>query len=288
MLRSMTGYGRKENSTDSGTLIWEIRAVNHRYLELGFRMPEECRAIEPRARELLVKQLKRGKVDAALKFSNTSTSGSSIVINDLLAEQIIEAATAVSAKLDKPAAIDPLKILSWPGVTGAPVVDAETLHKDALSLLGAALDDFIESREREGEKTQAMIEERVDSIERLVGEARTLRPAIVARLQDKMRARLEALELDIDSGRLEQELAMMAQKLDVDEELDRLGAHVAEIRDIFKRKEPVGRRLDFLIQEFNREANTLGSKAADSDTTGISVELKVLIEQIREQVQNIE
>jgi len=288
MLRSMTGYGRKDCETSTGILSWELRSVNHRYLELGFRLPEDLRAIEPLAREKVSKHLKRGKIDVALKLSSGTSSSREFVVNDALVAQLVESTQAIAEKLDKPGSIDPLRILSWPGVTATPIPDTEALHKEALASLDDALTDFIASREREGAKTQAMIAERVDGIEKLVAEARVIRPAVVERLQEKLKAKLATLDLVVDAGRLEQELALMAQKLDIDEELDRLDAHVSEIREIFQRQEPVGRRLDFLIQEFNREANTLGSKASDSDTSGISVELKVLIEQIREQVQNIE
>ena len=288
MLRSMTGYGRKESETSAGTLVWEIRAVNHRYLELSFRLPEEFRAIEPAARELLSKQLKRGKIEASLKLSSGGAAPRGFEINEALVQQVVDALEQVSSKLVSSAGVDPMRVLSWPGVTSALSLDNEALHRDALESLAGALQDFVGSREREGQKTQQMISERVDQIEILVRKARDIRPAVVTRLQEKLRAKLDAMEFDLDSGRLEQELAMMAQKLDIDEELDRLDAHVSEIRTIFERQDPVGRRLDFLIQEFNREANTLGAKAADVDSTGISVELKVLIEQIREQVQNIE
>lgn len=287
-MRSMTAYGRTESILSSGVLSCEIRSVNHRYLELGLRLPEELRALEPRLREAVSRRLKRGKVDVAMRYQSAASDQQGLTLDHELARQVLEAANSLSGMGAQLSAVDPLKVLNWPGVVSTPAIDVDALRADALEVLSSALDDFVAAREREGEKTRAMLVERVDAIESIVTSVREIRPAVKARLKDKLLSRLSELDLPVDQSRLEQELVFAAQKLDVDEELDRLGAHVSEIRSIFKRREPVGRRLDFLIQEFNREANTLGSKSADSDTTGFSVELKVLIEQMREQVQNIE
>jgi len=264
MLRSMTAYGRHELESGSGTLVWEIRSVNHRYLELGFRLPERLRSIEPKARELLGKRLKRGKVEAILRFTPSSTEEVELSVNRPLADALASEASRLAAGLD------------------------ETLQASALDALQKSLEDYLDARGREGSKIETMLRERCDAIESIVVQLRKIRPAVIEKQQVKLRQRMEELAIDADAGRLEMELVLQAQKLDIDEELDRLDAHLGELRAILERKEPVGRRLDFLIQEFNREANTVGSKAADSDSTNCTVELKVLIEQMREQVQNIE
>lgn len=288
MLRSMTAYGRKGSETELGQMTWEMRSVNHRYLELSLKLPDELRTIEPAVREKISARLKRGKVDVFLKYQPPSSVEAGLSIDEKLALDVLKAAEQLKLNSNECGAIDPLRVLSWPGVATPPSRDNKQLETQALALLDDTLEDYIEAREREGEKTQVMLASRCDEIEKIVMAVRELRPAVVERLNNKLLAKLEQLDVEVEAGRLEQELVFAAQKLDVDEELDRLGAHVSEMRKIFERNEPVGRRLDFLIQEFNREANTLGSKSADSDTTGFSVELKVLIEQMREQVQNLE
>lgn len=288
MLRSMTAYGRKSAQNEFGEMTWEMRSVNHRYLELSFKLPDEFRTLEPLAREKISALLKRGKVDVFMRLQAPADLDGGINIDDKLALDVLKAAERLKQASSHCGDIDPLRILAWPGVVAKMPRDAKQLEVHAMRLLEETLDDYIGAREREGEKTRVMLIERCDQIETIVADVRKLRPAVVARLNEKLRAKLDQLNLDLDPGRLEQELVFAAQKLDVDEELDRLDAHIDEMRKIFKRNEPVGRRLDFLIQEFNREANTLGAKSADSDTTGFSVELKVLIEQMREQVQNLE
>jgi len=187
---------------------------------------------------------------------------------------------------DNPAAA--IEVLRWPGVVGKVKADSEPLQKQALQLLDTTIDDFVDTRAREGNKISAMLEARCHAIEKIVSQVKTLRPQTNARQRDKLIARIDALKVEHDTSRLEQELVYVAQRLDVEEELDRLDAHVTELRDVLTRREPVGRRLDFLVQEFNREANTLGSKSADAETTALAVDLKVLIEQMREQIQNLE
>jgi len=294
MLRSMTAYGRHELESGSGTLVWEIRSVNHRYLELGFRLPERLRSIEPKARELLGKRLKRGKVEAILRFTPSSTEEVELSVNRPLADALASEASRLAAGIGDAAGasvsanVDTLRILSWPGVVAEKQGLDETLQASALDALQKSLEDYLDARGREGSKIETMLRERCDAIESIVVQLRKIRPAVIEKQQVKLRQRMEELAIDADAGRLEMELVLQAQKLDIDEELDRLDAHLGELRAILERKEPVGRRLDFLIQEFNREANTVGSKAADSDSTNCTVELKVLIEQMREQVQNIE
>jgi len=288
MMRSMTAYGRKEATLGSGLMTCEMRAVNHRYLELGVRLADEVRSIEPDLRALIARRLKRGKVDLSLRYQPQESTADGLQIDATLARQVVDAAAALSSISSNLAPIDALKVLAWPGVVAKPEADLDVLRREATALVQATLDDFLAAREREGEKTRVMLAERVDDIEKIVASVKSIRPSVNARLKDKLLKRLAELDVTVDQSRLEQELVFAAQKLDVDEELDRLGAHIAEMRDIFKRTEPVGRRLDFLIQEFNREANTLAAKSADTATTGFSVELKVLIEQMREQAQNIE
>ena len=288
MLRSMTAYGRHDATTAMGTFSWELRAVNHRYLEFAFKLPERLRPIEPAAREQLNRQLKRGKVDVLLRFIPAEAHAAELTVNQSLVAQLLEASAALRTASADVAPVDPLRLLSWPGVTGRVEADDTELHASALASLQTALDDFVGAREREGVKTRDMLLERCNAVRAIVAQVREQRPRVIQRQQEKLRAKLADLDVTVDPGRVEQELVFAAQKLDIDEELDRLDAHVGEMHAIFERKEPVGRRLDFLMQEFNREANTLGSKAADADTTGFSVELKVLIEQMREQVQNVE
>lgn len=288
MLRSMTGYGRKEATVQGVSLALEMRSVNHRYLELGLRLPEELRAIEAQVRAAVSASVKRGKVDLALKIQTDATKLDEVSINQGLAARLMAAATTIAELSPKAGTIDPMSIMQWPGVVGLPKIDSDVLQKEVLSMVDEVLVDFVASREREGLKTLNMLSERVDTMEEIVQKVRLSRPDVISRLTEKVKKRISELDVQVDHGRLEQELVYASQKLDVDEELDRLDAHISETRQIFERAEPTGRRLDFLMQEFNREANTLSSKSADGDTTSFSVDLKVLIEQMREQVQNIE
>ena len=289
MLKSMTAYGRKEATGEWGTLTWEIRSVNHRYLDVSLRMPEELRAIEPEVRELLAERLKRGKLEVGLRLRGNDEVPGELQIRHDLARQVIDACqNLIDNEMRSHAPVDPMDVLRWPGVVGLPEPDYKPVQQAALDLLGDALTDFIDSRSREGEKIAGMLTRRCDEITDIVAQVRERRPQVLEKLREKWAARISEIDVQVDPQRLEQEVVFAAQKLDVDEELDRLDAHVAELHNVLKRKEPVGRRLDFLIQEFNREANTLGSKSADAQTTGLSVDLKVLIEQMREQVQNVE
>ena len=289
MLKSMTAYGRKEAAGEWGTLTWEIRSVNHRYLDISLRMPEELRAIEPDVRELLAERLKRGKLEVGLRLRGNDEVPGQLQIRHDLARQVIEACqNLIDNEMRSHAPVDPMDVLRWPGVVGQQEPDYKPVQQAALDLLGDALNDFIDSRGREGDKIAGMLTRRCDEITDIVAQVRERRPQVLEKLREKWAARISEIDAQVDPQRLEQEVVFAAQKLDVDEELDRLDAHVAELHNVLKRKEPVGRRLDFLIQEFNREANTLGSKSADAQTTALSVDLKVLIEQMREQVQNVE
>lgn len=288
MLKSMTAFSRQEEVNQWGTIVWEIRSVNHRYLDLSIRMPEELRNIEPKARDLLNGSLSRGKVEAALRYKQGDIEGAEITVNEALAQQLASAAQSVQKLIGNTEPLSAIEILRWPGVVGQVEKDLGPLQKRVLELLSTTIVDYLETRGREGARTATMLSERCDAIEAIVAKVRVLRPQAIERQRAKLISRIEELDTDHDNGRLEQELVYIAQRLDVDEELDRLTAHISELRDILQRDEPVGRRLDFLVQEFNREANTLSSKSADAETTALSVDLKVLIEQMREQVQNIE
>ena len=285
-IRSMTAYAAAERATEGGTLGCEMRAVNHRFLELGMRLPDELRALEPALRERVSARVSRGKVDMVLRLRPAEADGA-LQVDDALVARLGDLAISLSARF--PAMQTQfVDLLQVPGVLQSRAADPVALQAEALALVDAVLDDFVAARAREGANLVAAILERVDGIERLAAEVRTLIPAIRAGQRAKLEARLSELAQAADPGRVEQELVLWLQKLDVDEELDRLDSHVVEIRRVFTQRQPVGRRLDFLLQEFNREANTLGSKSVDARTSNAAVELKVLIDQIREQVQNIE
>jgi len=286
MIRSMTAYAGGERATPWGALGCELRSVNHRFLETGMRLPEELRALEPQLRERLSARLSRGKLDLVVRL-RAPESGTALQVNEALLAQLGQLAHRLTSDFPN-LQVSFTDLLQLPGVTRGDAVDAVALQAEALALLEQVLDGFIAAREREGLALATAISERVDAIERIAGDVRTLIPAIREGQRAKLAARLADLPHPVDPGRAEQELVLWLQKLDVDEELDRLGSHIVEIRRVLKQREPVGRRLDFLLQEFNREANTLGSKSVDSRTSSAAVELKLLIDQIREQVQNIE
>ncbi|MEM7206517.1 MAG: YicC/YloC family endoribonuclease [Pseudomonadota bacterium] len=287
MLKSMTAFGRRETNDEWGKLSCELRAVNHRYLEISIRLPDELRAIEMALREKISKRVKRGKIECTVRYKPSDIT-SKIDVNLSFAQSVINACGEISSKMPEQSHYSAMDVLRWPGVVSQEERDFGALQTAVASLLNDTLDDFIATREREGVATEKMISDRCDAIANIVVQLRDHRPSIVARLRERLQTKLDELSVDVDQQRLEQELVIAAQKLDVDEELDRLDAHVDEVRKVLKRNEPVGRRLDFLMQEFNREANTLGSKSQDKDSTAHSVELKVLIEQMREQVQNVE
>ncbi|WP_312347079.1 YicC/YloC family endoribonuclease [Stenotrophomonas acidaminiphila] len=286
MIRSMTAYAGGERGTRWGTLGCELRSVNHRFLEVGVRLPEELRALEPQLRERVAGRISRGKLDLVMRL-RAPDAAPTLAVDEALVEQLGGLARRLHSRFPD-MRIGFTELLAYPGVLRGEAVDAAALQAEALALLDETLDGFVAAREREGAKLSAAISERVDAIERIAGEVRGLIPAIREGQRAKLAARLADLPHPVDPGRAEQELVLWLQKLDVDEELDRLGSHIGEIRRVLRQREPVGRRLDFLLQEFNREANTLGSKSVDSRTSNAAVELKVLIDQIREQVQNLE
>lgn len=287
MIRSMTAFASGERTTEWGLLSCEVRAVNHRYLEPGFRLPEELRSIEPALRERLSQRLSRGKVDVSLRLRTNAGLSEALVVNATLLEQLANLAQECDARF--PAMqVQFTELLRYPGVLEQKEVDLPALQREALGLVDEVLREFTAGREREGAATAQAMRERLDAIAAITVQVRAWLPDIRAALRSKLDARLADLKQPLEPGRLEQEVVLSLQKIDVDEELDRLAAHVDEARRILGLKEAVGRRLDFLMQEFNREANTLGSKSVDQRTTQAAVELKVLIEQLREQVQNIE
>ncbi len=288
MIRSMTAFARHSRRSDWGELVWEVRTVNHRYLEFGFRLPEELRSLETDCRKLVARHLRRGKVDCSLKVRFADSAASEVQVNEPLLASLAQRATEIAANLKRPGKIDPLGLLRWPGVVMDTDRDTGPVEQAAIETLDETLVKLTQSRRDEGARIHAMIVERCDGIADQTGRVRARLPEVRERIRERLTSRLTELTTDYDSDRLEQELLMLAHKMDVDEELDRLDSHLAETRKVLARDDAVGRRLDFLMQEFNREANTLASKSNDTETTRAAVAIKVLVEQMREQVQNVE
>lgn len=295
MLRSMTAFASAERATPHGVLGCELRAVNHRFLELGLRIPDELRVLEPALRERIGARVMRGKLDLVLRLK-PAEAGAALQVDAGAIARLSQLARELDGEFPNLSTTF-TGLLQLPGVLQVSSPDPQALQDDVLTLVDAVLEQFLRAREREGAKLAAVMRERVEAIARIATEVRTLMPLIREGQRAKLQARLASLQTGepstIDSsrfepGRMEQELALWLTKLDVDEELDRLDSHVVELRRVLGQKEVAGRRLDFLLQEFNREANTLGSKSVDTRTSNAAVELKVLIDQIREQVQNIE
>ncbi len=288
MLHSMTGFARESVEAALGTLTWEIRAVNHRYLDVQFKLPEDLRPKEQAFRQQASAVLGRGKVECGLFFRRATDQKTEMQIDTDLVALISARISEVSAKLPATTAVNPVEILRWPGVMQQPEIDAGPLFDAATTLLKTALQAIDGMRLSEGQRIAEMLESRCAEIATIASSVRARMPEVLAASRRKQKARIEKLDVEADPARLEVELALIAQKIDVDEELDRLESHLVEIRDALSDKKPVGRRLDFLMQELNREANTLGSKSADTETTKAAVDLKVLIEQMREQIQNVQ
>ncbi len=284
----MTAFARQEQQTEQGSLTWEIRSVNHRYLEVALRLEESFRPLEMKMRKMFTDRLGRGKVDAVLRYKAPEQQHSSLEIDNDLAKSVITSCEQLSEFAGDPASVDMLRVLQWPGVIVSDTLDQAALNKAVLSSLKAAIDELIMTRETEGAALQIMIEERCQEINKIAIDVRQRMPEILEQYRQRLLERVSELQVNLDEERLEQEMVLLAQKSDVAEELDRLQSHITEVENVLKRDEPIGRRLDFLMQELNREANTLGSKSIDTDTTRYSVDLKVLIEQMREQIQNIE
>jgi uncharacterized protein (TIGR00255 family) len=288
MIRSMTAFARAEARGEFGLIACEIRSVNHRHLETGFRLPDALRDLEFPLRERLRQALSRGKVDVQYRYEAAEGTGASLALDKALAAQYVAAAAEIDHLAQHTAPLSATDILRLPGVVKSRETDVAVLHAEALRLFDAALRDFIAMREREGAELARLIGDRLAAMVAETEKVRVRMPQIMAHYRERLLARLADLQGELNSERLEQEMILFAQKIDVAEELDRLTAHVAEIRRVLKEAGAVGRRLDFLMQELNREANTLGSKSVSADSSLSSVELKVLIEQMREQIQNIE
>jgi uncharacterized protein (TIGR00255 family) len=288
MIRSMTGYARVEQQDTWGKLSWELRSVNHRYLDLQFKMPEEFRAIENELRALATAKVGRGKVEAGLRYARAAGEEGVLEVDVNRLKSLSVAMELVARELSLSTAPDPLRVLAWPGVVREDAESKTAPVAEAAMLFKQALEDFSETRGREGERLKLHLLERIESMGQLVGRVRARAPLVRDGWAERLRGRCAELGVEVEPARLAQEVALAAQRLDVDEELSRLDSHFVEIRDTLTRDEAVGRRLDFLMQELNREANTLSSKSQDAEMTRSAVEMKVLIEQMREQVQNLE
>jgi len=283
----MTAFSRVEIKGDWGNAVWEIRSVNQRFLETYFRLPEQFRGIEPVLRERFRKQLNRGKVECNLRFNANAANKSELALNEKLALQLIQHANWINEQTLN-SQVNPVEVMRWPGVMEAPEADMSAIQAELLAGFDQALKDFIAARSSEGENLKAMIEQRLDAISAEADKVQAHMPDVIAWQRNRIIEKFTDAKIDLDSGRVEQELVLLAQKMDVAEELDRLNSHVGETKKILKKGGAQGRRLDFMMQEFNREANTLGSKSINTDVTASAVELKVLIEQMREQIANIE
>lgn len=288
MIYSMTGYAAATKEASTGALNVELRSVNHRYLDIQFRLPDDLRSIEPAMRELLAAKLNRGKIECRVSFAASTVSGRPIEINDTSLRQLMEVDARVRRTHPAAATLSVADILRWPGMLAAETLPVEELKAACCALLQAALDDFMATRAREGEKLKEMLLERAAGMDKLVAGVAPRMPGVIAAFQERLAARLREVLVGGDEERIRQEIALFANKIDVDEELSRLAAHIAELRRILEEGGAVGKRLDFLMQELNREANTLGSKSVDIAVTQVSIDLKLLIEQMREQIQNIE
>ena len=284
---SMTAFARNTIDFPWGSVTCELRSVNHRFLETSFRLPETLREIEMSLREIARKKLTRGKVDCSVQMA-FNNSDASINADLELSKRYIDIAEQIAKQIKQPATISPLEIMRWPGILKDQDIEPESLHKAAVETFSATVEQLLEGRQREGDKLADIIEQRLSGIETQVTIVRENLPSILAHQRTRLNEKLADMKAQLDEDRLEQEMVIIANRADVDEELDRLGLHIAEIRRVLKSSESIGRRLDFLMQELNREANTLGSKSIAGITTQASVELKVLIEQMREQIQNIQ
>lgn len=288
MIHSMTAYGRVENSEGQNSISCEIRSVNHRYSEISIRLPEELRPLEQKIRDHISGKIKRGKIECNIRIEKHNAYDEALSINQDLLKNIIEASKRINSDLSTSAPLDSLDLLRWPGVLEKSTLDVKEIDKLLFPLVNEAIDIVVDTRQREGEKIKKMLTDRCTKIKEIINNVQKQIPDILKNYRKKLTQRVQEISDEIDNDRLEQELLFLSQKADIEEEIDRLGAHVDEVVRVIDRKEPVGRRLDFLMQEMNRESNTLGSKSNHIYTSNASVELKVVIEQMREQIQNIE
>jgi uncharacterized protein (TIGR00255 family) len=288
MIASMTGFARREATGPWGTLVCELRSVNHRFLECSFRLPDEVRATEPELRQIATRELRRGKVDCSVSFRATHGAEIALDVDAQALERVLTRVREVASALPANHTVNVMDVLRWPGVVREDNTGSDEVVAAARALFAETVADLVAARGREGVRLRELIEQRCTNLEGLVAQVRARLPEVQVKVRDRLNERVADLKAQVDQDRLEQELALLLQRLDVDEELDRLTGHIAEIRRIIGASEPAGRRLDFLMQELNREANTLSSKSQDLETTRAAVEMKVTIEQMREQVQNIE
>lgn len=288
MIRSMTGFARRERAGPWGTLVCELRTVNHRYLETSLRLPEELKALDNEMRQAITAALRRGKVDANLYLKSAAGTQRSLELDTQLLDELVARVEQVRGQLKYPAPVSPIDVLRWPGVVREAEVDIKPVLAAALELVQEALNELNETRLREGQRIRELLLARCTTMRTQTQAVRARLPEVSRRMRERIMERITQLGSTPDPERLEQELVLYAHKMDVDEELDRLGAHLEEVTSVLGSAEPAGRRLDFLMQELNREANTLSSKSQDSETTRAAVDMKVAIEQMREQVQNVE
>ncbi len=284
----MTAFASKELICDALILNCELRSVNHRYCDITVRLPEKIRFCESDLRSVINEKIKRGKIECVLSYKTNADSEPLLALNIAAVDQLLELTRTIAKKMNNPQAFSAFEVLNYPGVLQERQMDKKLLKAAIVDLVNQTISDFLEVREREGEKLAQMIETRCQKMQHFVKAAKTRMPEVLKNLRNKIHDRIQELISEPDFDRLEQEMVFLTQKLDIEEELDRLETHIIEVLRVLKQDGPIGRRLDFLMQEMNREANTLGSKSADKETTKISIELKVLIEQMREQVQNIE
>ncbi len=288
MISSMTAFGREHFHGEEGDIVWEIRSVNHRYLEVFVRLPEDLRGLEPAVRERIGKRLKRGKVDCGLRYRSGAGQSSDLAINRTLVKRLDAVSEEVGKLTGHYAKLSPLELLRWPGVLEEEPMDLAPVQAKALEQLDATLDALVATRKREGARMAELIVQRCDSMQEHTRQVRERMPVVLEELHARLLTRLQEVLEQVDEGRLEQEIVLLAQRLDVDEEMDRLSTHLDEVKRVLDKGGAVGRRLDFLMQELNRETNTLTSKTSDVEVTRRAVDMKVLIEQMREQIQNIE
>jgi uncharacterized protein (TIGR00255 family) len=289
MIASMTGFARHERTGPYGTLVCEIRSVNHRYLDATLRLPDSCRALEPALRQALAARINRGKVDCTLQQRAAQNSAAGLDIDQEVLKRLLgRLAELKDALAQPPAQVDLIEVLRWPGVLREADASSDQLQVDAQSLFAQTLAELAAARAREGARLAQLIEQRLAALSQMIDGTRGRLPEAQARIRQRFAERLAELKVQVDPERIEQEIALLLQRFDIAEEIDRLSGHIVEARRALSSSEPAGRRLDFLMQEFNREANTMSSKSQDQETTRTAVEMKVLIEQMREQVQNIE
>jgi uncharacterized protein (TIGR00255 family) len=288
MIASMTGFARHERTGRYGTLVCEIRSVNHRYLDATLRLPDSCRALEPELRQALAGRLKRGKVDCTLQQRAAQSGAAGLDLDQATLQRLLERLNELKQAVAQPAQIDLIELLRWPGVLRESELAGDELQEAAKGLFAQTLTELADARAREGARLAELIEQRLEALAQMLKATRARLPEAQERIRQRFAERLAELKVQVDPERIEQEIALLLQRFDVAEEIDRLGGHIVETRRALAGGEPAGRRLDFLMQEFNREANTLSSKSQDQETTRTAVDMKVLIEQMREQVQNIE